>query len=77
MVVMNIIIIIIIFTGARYLGGYIGDDESKCDWLKQCTLTGEKNINTISQTVGKYHQDSYAAVVHAIQSEWIFLQRVT
>ena len=26
-------------TGARYLGGYILDDESKHDWLKQRTLT--------------------------------------
>ena len=26
-------------TGARYLGGYIGDDESKCDCLKLRTKT--------------------------------------
>ena len=32
---------------------------------------------TISETVGKYPQESYAAVVRTIQSEWIFLQRVT
>ena len=37
----------------------------------------EKNINTISKTAGKFPQESYAAVVHEIQSEWIFLQRVT
>ena len=37
----------------------------------------EKNINTIIKTAGKYTQESYAAVVRAIQSEWIFLQRVT
>ena len=36
-----------------------------------------ENINTISETVGKYPQEIYAAVVRAIQSEWIFLQRVT
>ena len=27
--------------------------------------------------VGKYPQGSYAVVAHEIQSEWIFLQRVT
>ena len=59
-------------TGALYLGGYICDD-----WLRECTLTWEKNINTIRKTVGKYPQESYAAVVPTIQSEWIFLQRVT
>ena len=53
--------------GARYLGGYIGDDESKSDWLRERTLTWEKNINTISKTAGKYPQESYSTVVHAIQ----------
>ena len=41
-------------TGARYLGGYIGDDESKRNWMKERTLTWEKNINRISETVWKY-----------------------
>ena len=40
-------------------------------------MTWEKNINTISKNEGKYTHESYATVVHAIQSEWIFLQRVT
>ena len=34
-------------TGARYLGGYIGDDESKRDFMRDRTLTWGKNINTI------------------------------
>ena len=55
-------------TGARYIGGYIREDGSKSDWLRECTLTWEKNINTISKTAGKYPQESYAAVVRAIQS---------
>ena len=37
---------------------------------------GEK-ISTIRKTTGEYSQDNYDAVVHAIQSEWIFLQRIT
>ena len=55
-------------TGAHYLGGYIGGDKSKRDWLRERTLTWENNINTISKTAGKYPQESYAAVVRAIQS---------
>ena len=31
----------------------------------------------ISKTAGKYPQYTYATVVRAIQSEWIFLQRIT
>ena len=42
--------------GARYLGGYIGDDKSKQNWLRERTLTWENNINTISETAEKYPQ---------------------
>ena len=64
-------------TGAHYLWGYIGDDKSKRYWLRERTLTWEKNVNTVIKTAGKYPQESYAAVVHAIKLEWIFLKRVT
>ena len=53
-------------TGARYLGGFIGDDDSKRDWLKVHTQKWEWNIHNIRKTVGKYHQESYAVVVCAI-----------
>ena len=55
-------------TGAHYIGGYISDDESKRDWLSERTLTWEKNTSMISKNTGRYPQDSYAAVVRAIQS---------
>ena len=54
-------------TGACYLGVFIGDNESKYDWLKYFMLIWERNIITIRKTAGKYPQESYAAVVHAIQ----------
>ena len=40
-------------------------------------LMWEKIFNRISETAGKCPQDSYAAVVRAIKSEWFFLQRAT
>ena len=40
--------------GAHYLGGNIRDDESKHDWLRERTLTWEKNISTISKIAVKY-----------------------
>ena len=63
--------------GARYLGGYIEDNKSKRDWLRECTMIWENNVSTISETAGKYPQESYAAVIRPIQIEWIFLQRFT
>ena len=59
------------------LGCYLGDDKSKHDWLRERKLTWKKNINTVSETAGNYPQEIYAAVVCEIQSEWIFLHRVT
>ena len=63
--------------GACYFGSYISDDKYKRDWLREHTLVWEKNISTISGTGGKYPQENYAAVVHAIQPEWIFLHHAT
>ena len=61
----------------RYLGVFFGDDKSNRDWLKYRTPKWEKNICLVTETVGKYPQEITAAVIRAIQSGWIFLQRVT
>ena len=42
--------------GSRYLGGYIGHNKSKHDWMRERTLTWEKNISTISKTARKCPQ---------------------
>ena len=63
--------------GARYLGGYIGDDKSKSNLLRERMLTWDNNVGTISKTAGKYPQESYSTVASAIKLEWIFIQRVT
>ena len=52
--------------GARYLGGFIGDNKSKRGWLRERTLTWEKNTKMISKTVGKYIQEIYAAVIFTV-----------
>ena len=59
-------------TGARYFDGYIGDDESKGHWIKNHTDKWERKNREITEMAGKYPQESYASVVLAIQSEWIF-----
>ena len=40
-------------TGARYLGGYIGDDESKVDWIKKRTEKWERKIHAVTKAEGK------------------------
>ena len=64
-------------TRACYLGVFIRDKNFKRDWLKERTHSWKWNIHTISKTSGKYPQESYAAVVHVIQLEWIFLRCIT
>ena len=66
-----------VYMGARYLVGYIRDDESKLDWVKKHMYMWERNICKISETAGKYPQEIYAAVGSAIQLELIFIQCVT
>ena len=63
-------------TGTRYLGGYIGDEKSKGDWIKKQTEKWERDICALIKTVDKYTQESYATVACAVQSECIFLQLV-
>ena len=62
-----------VFTDTRYFGGFIGDDDSKRDWLLDSMSEWEKDIRNIRETVGKCSQESYSTVVCAIQSELIFL----
>ena len=62
--------------GASYLGGYIGYDESKVDWLKNRTDKWDRNIRVVTKTASKYPQESYTAMYHAILPEWIFLHCV-
>ena len=56
-------------TGACYLGGYIRDYKSKHNSLKECRAMWDTNVITVSETTEKFTQESYAAVVCAIQSE--------
>ena len=56
-----------VWMGTRYFVSYISDGNSKHYWLKNCTELWERNICTIRKTSGKYPQESYAVVVHAIR----------
>ena len=47
-------------TGVCYFGGFIGDNKSKPEWLKERKKTWEKNITNINKTAGKFSQESYA-----------------
>ena len=58
--------------GTRYLDSFIRDDESKLNWLIDCTLKWENNIHTIREIAVKYPQGIYSTVACVIQLKWIF-----
>ena len=62
-----------VFTGTRYMGVFIGGENSKREWLNDWTSKWEKIICAITKTAGKYPQESYAAVVCVIQPKWIYI----
>ena len=55
--------------GTCYIGGYVGYDKSKGDWLKNRTDKWERDIRALSETAEKYPQESYTADSCAVQSE--------
>ena len=64
-------------TGARYIRGYIRDDKTIGDWLKEIPEKWEREICALRKTTNKYPQERYAAVARVVQLEWIFLQCMT
>ena len=46
---------------------FIGDNESKYDRIKERTQTWDQKIHKVSETKGKYPQESYFAIVRNIQ----------
>ena len=42
--------------GTHYLGGYIGYDKTKGDWLKKRTYKWERDIRDIRKKFNKYPQ---------------------
>ena len=64
-------------TGAHDLGGYIGDDRSKYDCIKERTEKLEGDICALRKTANEYPQKSYSTVARAVQPEWICLKCVT
>ena len=57
-----------VYMGTHYLVGYIRYGDSKSSYLREYTLTWDRNIGMIRKTAGKYPQESYSAVAHVIQS---------
>jgi hypothetical protein len=62
--------------GSRYVGGFIGSDDAKREWLEPQIQKWVAGIETLSRVAKRYPQTAYAGLVKSLQTEWTYLQRV-
>ena len=65
-----------IVTGHRYLGGFIGDDSTRDEWLSNKLLDWQTSVTNLALAAEKFPQSAYAGLQKCLQHEWSFIQRV-
>ena len=63
-------------TGDRYLGGYLGDDVSKKEWVSNKVKDWKCMIDKMSNICHRCPQEIFIGLTLSLQSEWTFMQRV-
>ena len=66
-----------VVTGSRYLGGFIGEGETKKSWLEGKVAVWAESVETLAVVSCKHPQSAYAGLQKSLQQEWLFVQRVT
>ena len=62
--------------GARYVGGFIGTEDSKEAWLAPQIATWVEGIHALAQIAKNYPQTAYAGLTKSLQAEWQYVHRV-
>ena len=63
--------------GHRYLGGFIGTEESKARWLKPKIQHWTRGVELLAKVAKRHPQTAYAGLTRSFQHEWAFVQRTT
>ena len=66
-----------VVTGARYLGGFIGTEESKMEWVRGKVEKWAEHVRSLSVVARSSPHCAFVGLQKSLQSEWIHLQRVT
>jgi hypothetical protein len=61
--------------GHRYLGGFLGSDDGKHEWVREKVQVWVDAIDTLSRIALRYPQTAYAGMVMVLQNEWQYVQR--
>ena len=68
---------IVILTGHRLLGGFIGTEEEKLAWIKQKNDFWIKSVNKLAEIAKSDPHSVFIAISKSLQNEWGFVQRTT
>ncbi len=60
----------------RYLGGFIGSDEARQEWLMPQIQRWVRGVTKLTTIAKRYPQSAYVGLTKLLQSEWMYLQRV-
>lgn len=63
--------------GDRFLGGYIGNDESFSEWLEAKVHNWGECLGKLALACPAFPQAAYCGLQKSLQMEWQFVQRVT
>eukprot|EP00957_Ditylum_brightwellii_P086504 6581866-Ditylum_brightwellii.AAC.1 len=66
---------IIIKDGQRYVGGFVGTEETRLEWVQPQIEQWGKGVKTLATFSLMYPQTAYAGLVMSLQAEWQYLQR--
>ncbi len=62
--------------GQSNLGGFIGSNASKVEWLVSMVIMWVAAVETLALVAGNYHQAAYAGFTFCLQNEWQYMQGV-
>jgi hypothetical protein len=65
-----------ITTGNRYLGGFIGEETARDEWIQNEIEEWVFGVDELASAAVKFPQASYAALQKSLQQRWQYVQRV-
>lgn len=66
-----------VVTGARFLGGYIGNESGEATYISDKVNHWSRMVTTLSEICSQYPQEAYTALIRSVQAEWLYLLRVS
>ena len=62
--------------GQSNLGGLIGSNTSKVEWLGSMVIMWDAAVETLALVAGNHPQAAYAKFTFCLQNEWQYMQGV-